>query len=238
MIATTWGVALILAQSVLETGHHAPKLGCCDECGVEKAAILEQIVRLQTCPNWRDRDRAAHALRRCDWRCHPEVVEVLALALLKDCHEEVREEAAESLTKMAPCLPVAHEALSRAANLDRDHSTRRWARRGLKRLAHRCEGACKVCGPIAERPIPGETVIGPPIFLAPGKERAPSIESSVKPPANDPAAPSLPEAIPGPSPSEAAPKLEGPITGAASSSQGRSREKPTFLGIRLPSAKR
>ena len=147
MIAASWGVVAIVAQSVLGWGGTPdPGLISCDLCGVENSAILAQMARLQTCPRWKEREHAAHVLRKIDWRCHPEVVEALAFALLHDREEEVREEAAQSLTKMAPCLPVAHEALSRAADRDPDRSTRRWARKALRTLDGCCEGPCKVCG--------------------------------------------------------------------------------------------
>src|SRR5512135_3191626 len=154
MIVMSWGVVLILAQSVFGgPGHEPSGPARCDVCGVETAAVTDQIIRMQKSPNWRARDNAAHALRKFDWRCHPEVVEALAYTLLHDCEEEVREEAAQSLTKMAPCLAVAHEALNRAADDDADHSTRCWARKGLRALGGRCEGTCKVCGPDLVGPV-------------------------------------------------------------------------------------
>src|SRR3954453_21455207 len=93
----TW---VLLAQASLGLGgHHARKVGCCDACGVEKALVLAEIQTLQTCPRWRARDNAAHRLRKFDWRCHPEAASALVVALLHDCEEEVREEAAQSLTR-------------------------------------------------------------------------------------------------------------------------------------------
>jgi HEAT repeat protein len=162
MMASLYTVVLLVSPALAGVGHHAPKAGCCDVCGVESAYVVDLITRLQTCPRWRDRDRAAHQLRHINWHCHPEVVEVLATALLRDCDEEVREEAAQSLTKMAPCVPVAHEALKFAANCDPDHSTRHWARKGLSKLNHRCTSACAVCGPApAEVVVPEPSLQGP-----------------------------------------------------------------------------
>jgi hypothetical protein len=163
MIAASWSVVLILAQAAC--GGHGPKSpgpGTCDVCGVETAMVTETIVRMQQSPNWRARDNAAHALRKFDWRCHPELVGALAYTLLHDGRREVREEAAQSLTKMAPCVAVAHEALARAARVDPDLLTRLWARKGLRALDGRCEGACQVCGPAS--PLPGgeEIVISAP----------------------------------------------------------------------------
>lgn len=165
MIATTMGLAWIVAQSAV--GWHdrdrAPRIADrCDECGVEKAVVLSQIVRLQSAPKWRAREDAAHTLRRVDWRCHPEVLGALAFSLLNDCEDEVREEAAESLTKMAACVPVVHEALSRAASADPDGPTRRKARRGLRKLARQCGTPCAVCGPTTIRVVPpAGPLIGP-----------------------------------------------------------------------------
>jgi hypothetical protein len=179
MIATSWGVVLILAQSVCGGHGHEPSgPACCDVCGIETAAVTEQIIRMQKSPNWRARDNAAHALRKFDWRCHPEVVEALAYTLLHDDEEEVREETAQSLTKMAPCLAVAHEALNRAANCDPDHSTRRWARKGLRALEGRCERTCKVCGPevvgpVTPLPARRESVISGPTIV-PGEVAKPA----------------------------------------------------------------
>ena len=157
MISSTLGGVIVLAQAFLGMhGHDAPRPGCCDVCGVRQAAVLAEITRLQTCPNWRKRDDAAHALRKVDWHCHPEVVDALAYSLLRDCEEEVREEAAETLAKLAPCTPVAHQALTQAADCDPDHATRKWARRALKAMAGRCEAPCQVCGP-----TPGGFAVSP-----------------------------------------------------------------------------
>ena len=157
MISSALGGVVVLAQAFLGMhGHDAPRPGCCDVCGIRRAAVLTEITRLQTCPNWRKRDDAAHALRKVDWHCHPEVVDALAYSLLRDCEEEVREEAAETLAKLAPCTPVAHQALKQAADCDPDHATRKWARRALKAMAGRCEAPCQVCGP-----TPGGFAVSP-----------------------------------------------------------------------------
>lgn len=130
------------------TGHHRPKAAvvCCDVCGVESAEVAELIDTLQHCPRWRKRDNAAHALKRYDWRCHPDAAQALAAAMLCDGEEEVREEAAESLAKMKPCLPEVHAALARSAKCDPDHATRKWARRGLSAIGDRCVAQCGACG--------------------------------------------------------------------------------------------
>src|SRR4051794_34995049 len=116
MLTATFGTLLLLAPSTVGLhGHHDSGRAICDSCGVQESVALATITRLQTSPRWRERHNAAHALRRYDWRCHPDVVGALAFSMLNDTCEEVREEAAQSLTRMAPCLPVAHAALDRAA---------------------------------------------------------------------------------------------------------------------------
>jgi hypothetical protein len=181
------------------TGHHRPRpdVACCDVCGVESAEVAELIATLQRCPRWRKRDNAAHALKRYDWRCHPEAAQVLAAAMLCDGEEEVREEAAESLAKMKPCLPEVHAALARAAKCDPDHATRKWARRGLVAVGERCVAQCDACGIDPALPVryvvPGsvrEEVILPPVAVP--------YEPPIAPPADEVTPPSelppLPEA--------------------------------------------
>lgn len=180
-------------------GHGAPAVACCDTCGVKTAQVHALIFTLQTHPKWRERDDAAHELREFDWRCHPEIPLALATAMLSDCHEEVREEAAESLAKLAPCLPEVHAALVRAEQCDPDHATRKWARRALKKLDKGCIGACTVCGPVLApvstvvtaplapalelRPLPAGPPLSSPLVVPeaapvlPGDEYAPSVPS-------------------------------------------------------------
>ncbi|HMB06233.1 MAG TPA: hypothetical protein VKP69_21175, partial [Isosphaeraceae bacterium] len=204
MIVMSWGVVLILAQSVFGGHGHEPSGPArCDVCGAEAAAVRAQILRMQTSPKWRARDDAAHALRKFDWRCHPEVVEALAYTLLHDCEEEVREEAAQSLTKMVPCLAVAHEALNRAADDDADHSTRCWARKGLRALGGRCEGTCKVCGPDLVGPVTplpaghASVISGPTIVPSEVPVPVPDPEPAFTPtPAPAPGAASMPPVPP------------------------------------------
>jgi hypothetical protein len=178
------------------------------------------IVRLQKAPNWRDRDEAATVLRHVDWRRRPEVLGALAYSLLHDPAHEVREEVAESLARMGACVPVVHEALKRAAVSDPHGGTRRWAKRGLRILGHRCNDPCNACGtaaapivlpgtilpePILElSPAPG-TVLEPlerpepPINPAPFPGASPGapIESRVSPPGDlEPVAPPAEEIAP------------------------------------------
>ena len=216
MLAATLGGTLIVAQLVI--GGGGPSNPCCRACGVEKSALFDQIERLQNSPRWRERDNAAHALRRYDWRCHPEVAEVLATALLTDCHEEVREESAQSLAKLAPCVPVVHAALSRAASVDPDRATRHWAKKALKALGrNRCEGACVVCsGPVVAGP--GTVVRELPVVPGlPEKALPPAIDSRVEPEPNEPGL------------TPATPRLEEPRLEPATSARERPRRAGTPL---------
>ena len=129
----------------------------CDLCGDRDCRVEALLVQLAAAPRWRDRDNAAHALRKADWTRHPEVALALA-AGLRDCEEEVREECAESLGDLnpPPCLPEVHGALVLAATSDPDHATRRDARKALDRLDAHCAGPCAIC-------TPGAYDVGPPI---------------------------------------------------------------------------
>jgi hypothetical protein len=195
-------LAAILATALLAPGdlgllfrHHrleARAAGCCDDCGVETARVQALLVRLATCPRWRDRDNAAHALRRVEWECHPEVPLGLVRAMLGDPEEEVREEAAESLAKLEPCLPEVHAALDRASRCDPDPATRKWARRGLANLGEECVDPCRLCGSLHAGEVlvvpPGDAE--PPLLLPPGgvlPEPAPPAE--VLPPSELPPVP-------------------------------------------------
>lgn len=162
-MSMTFGAWVLMAQAAMGGHHHAEKVSVanCDTCGAETRVILAEIDVLQHHPRWRKRDNAAHELRKFDWHTHPEVVAALSTALLTDGHGEVREEAAESLEKMAPCLPEAHAALDRAASMDPDRGTRRQARKALNKLGRRrCEGACQIC---AEGSPGGPIPLGPPV---------------------------------------------------------------------------
>ncbi len=105
---------------------------CCGDLGQQ--VVARDIAILTTCPDWRQRDDAARRLRQHDWRCHPEAVDALATALLKDPEEEVREEAAESLAKMVPLDPRAFLAVKTAAERDPDWAVRFHAKLARKRI--------------------------------------------------------------------------------------------------------
>jgi hypothetical protein len=214
MLATTWGAILLLTPAAMGGAwHHSPAtVGGCATCGADATFVAAQIVVLQSCPKARDRERAAKALRKVDWRCHPEVVEALACALLKDSAAKVRRESAESLAKLAPCLPVAHAALAQAATCDSSLLTRCWARKGLKALGKRCPGDCSICGPAAPAvvvPAPA----GEPAGIAPGAPAPATILTPtelrvVPPPSSATPSPFAPTA---PAPATTLPPLEGPV---------------------------
>ncbi|HEX8202744.1 MAG TPA: HEAT repeat domain-containing protein [Isosphaeraceae bacterium] len=203
MAGSLYTIVIVAQVTVGGLWHRERGPGCCDACGAETARIREEIATLQACPRWRARDDAAHALRRFDWRCHPEIVAALATALARDCEEEVREEAAEALAKLAPCLPVAHEALQRAAACDPDSTTRKEARKALDRLNRRCIADCRLCGPVVGRvafpaavPVPVPVPITEPI---PGPGPQPVSPTYGIPPDAAPIE-ELPPPLPGPSP--------------------------------------
>ncbi len=215
----TASVCLLLAQATLGGhGHRGAKVLAiepCTTCGAETRVILAQIDILQHHPKKRKRDDAAHELRKVDWHCHPEVVSALSTALLSDCDEDVREEAAQSLAKMAPCLPEAHEALRHAAEADPDRGTRRWARKALERMARRpCQGPCQICGPSGGAvPVGPPRPVGDPIDLpevqAPARILVPPALGPLEdlPPALapvDPPLPATPEELP---PADSGPRV-------------------------------
>lgn len=255
MITALFGTLIPVTLSALGLhGHHDSRVVVCDRCGVENTVVLATVTRMQTSPRWRERHNAAHALRRFDWRCHPEAVGALAYSLLNDRSEEVREEAAQSLTRMAPCLPVAHAALEQAARSDPDHATRRWARKALAAMGNRCEGACQVCAPslVGEAPLtidagvelvvpgtPGVPAKVIPQGIEPGLElQRPALEPSVpssgvqEPPAEtlEPLE-SLPLVPPGSSTEATSSRTERPRVEKTAAREKR-RPRPFFL--RLP----
>jgi hypothetical protein len=202
MIATTLGLSLILGLASTGGGghgHRASAPSICQACGVDGRATLPLIAQLQLAPRWQARDNAAHALRKFDWRRHPEVVYALCDALLLDPKDDVREEAAEALKEMKACVPVAHEALRQAAVRDPKDDVREEAREALKSMKRRCLADCRVCGPLPTNvmiqgpnvipenwlpmiaPAPGPVVVpspvpGPDIFVTPPGELPPALE--------------------------------------------------------------
>jgi len=149
--------------------HGGPRNDCLD-CGEGDAVVQAKIEKLQSACLWTGRRQAARRLGHYDWREHPEIVDALVGALSSDRQGLVRQEAAASLGKMKPCLPVAHEALARAAADDRGPLVRHAAKKALKALDKTCVAPCDVCGPDSAGfdeilpPLefePGETIITP-----------------------------------------------------------------------------
>lgn len=187
-------LTLILAASVgIHAGHDRAR-GDCRECGEVDAAVREKVATLRTACLWVVRRKAARQLRGYDWERHPEAVEALADAVLHDRQCLVRQEAAESLGKMKPCLPAAHEALARAAEDDPSLIARCAAKKALKSVGQACVKPCDVCGPSAsdvEEGIPplsepGESIIPPPPEtllepLAPTSLRVPIVPATPSP---------------------------------------------------------
>ncbi|QDV38579.1 HEAT repeat domain-containing protein [Tautonia plasticadhaerens] len=157
--------------------HRYDGPGCCRSCLSEYREVQGLLVVMQRHPSWKERDDAAHDLRDFDWRCHPDLAPTLASAMLGDCHEEVREEAAETLARLAPRDGMAHLALRQAAHSDPDHATRKWARRALDRLDDRCLTDCPICGPV--------TPVEPTGFASPVPTGY-DVEVEVLPPARGP----------------------------------------------------
>jgi len=168
MNAISLGLVWIVAQTAPGwDGHSRQNSQSCDRCGVSGSVVVDEIIQLQNAPAWRTRERAANALRRVNWRCHPDVIGALSYSLLHDPHEEVREEAAESLAKLAKegaCEPVLHEALAVSAQSERDFATRLNARRGLRNLSKHCRGKCQI-----REPTGSEIVVSAPTVIAPSK---------------------------------------------------------------------
>ena len=233
MIVATLSMAVIVAQSAVwnETAVEVVP-GSCATCGVKNSAVVEQIVRLQKCPNGRERERAAKALRHFDWHCHPDMLGALAYSLLHDPDRSVRREAAETLVRTEACAPEVHLAFQRAATSDPSLLTRLWARRGLRSLKHHCNGTCSACDAagMSVVTLPGGPVIesGPKIESGPLIEPVPTVppgsvlESAPGPmPLDEPAA-KAPQAAPGPPPidSSVRPRVERAPSPPAASELG------------------
>ncbi len=199
---------LVSPAGALPCGHDKVREEC-TVCAEERSAVHEQISRLESCSGWMARRKAARALRKFDWKCHPEAAEALAGALLNDDCGLVRQEAAESLSRMRPCLAVVHEAVARAAKCDASLLTRCWAKKALKSLGKACADTCSICGPgdpveggdalpLAPRsaPLPMDSAVEP-LPLAPARMQVPANPSEVSP-FSPRVSPPLPSPAPGP----------------------------------------
>src|SRR4051812_5921684 len=101
-------MSVLLAMGFTVGGAPCAHKGVSGECSVcvdQYAEVLQQVERLQSCRGWMARRKAAKALRAYDWKSHPEAADALAEAVLHDDCGLVRQEAAQSLAKMRPCLP-------------------------------------------------------------------------------------------------------------------------------------
>ncbi len=247
MFTATVSAVLLLASSagVLHCSHDKVQ-GECTICVEETSAMQAQISRLESCSGWMARRKAARALRKYDWKCHPEAAEALAGALMNDDCGLVRQEAAESLARMRPCLPTVHAAVARAAKCDSSFLTRCWAKKALKSLGKSCEETCSICGPGSSiegneatplgpgslpMPMPMDSAVEP---LPPTRMVVPANPPAVSPfnPGVSPPPPSpTPESAPLPplDPSEG-PALESPAMPSAAVTGGRPNLAWTLVG--------
>ncbi len=202
-------VVVLLGVSATGFHDHGPRRAvCCEGCGGQPSALTAAIRTLRTSPKWRARDDAAEALGKFDWRRHPEAALALSDALLLDPKDDVREEAAESLKKMAPCVPMVHAALSQAAAGDPEDDVREEARDALKAVGRRCVVDCQVCGPhptVQAIPPDWTPILAPDrgAFPAPSPviETGPALEAippTTNPPSTVPDASPLPDTPPPP----------------------------------------
>ena len=206
-MASTFLMIPVVAASLGFGVHHSKVVVPCETCGVLTPAVAREIAILQQSPNWRQRDNAAHRMAKYDWKCHPILVDVLVTAMLRDCRDDVRGEAAETLGKFGACLPEVHEALALTARNDPDGEPRREARKALKKLSRSCEGPCNICGPsvvVGVSPPPETVIVLPPEEVLPSPIYGPAevvIPDSYLVPPSD-----LPAPLPGPSPFDSLPE--------------------------------
>ncbi len=164
----------------------------CPTCPARTDSIRRQIEALHA-PLARERITAARGLADVRWECHPEVVAALAGLLHDDPRLKVRVEAARSLGRMIPNVPVSHLALDEAARRDAGASVRKQAQKALAAKGLRCVADCPICGPLPR----GAAITGPAVVL-PELDRKPE-----RPPSDVDAAkeaPVVPPALPNPQP--------------------------------------
>lgn len=216
MLSLSPSLVMLALATMGAHGPRGPKAGRCESCGVEASVVRSQVLALRSSPKRRARDRAAQALARCNWRCHPEAVLALCDALRLDPDDDVREEAAESLGKMRPFVPIVHETLRRAAEADPEDDVREEARDALANLGRRCIADCPICGPLPTGSVFLAPTVIPPGWLeiiapdpAPMPVPVPRLEIRSTPAEDLP--PALPETLPPPAPRPI--PLEGPVGG-------------------------
>jgi len=221
MITAMMSVLLVLGSTVGGSPCvHAKVPGECSICLDENPEVQEQIVRLQSCRGWMARRKAARALRRYDWKSHPEAADALAEAVLHDDCGLVRQEAAESLARMRPCLPSVHEAVARAAKCDSSLLARAWARKALKAIGKSCVAECSICGPGEPVTVPAEGIVEGDVPFVGGRQSLPlvppaeplpptTLEVPANPGARSPFTPRSRPPLPSPTlPPEPAPSLD------------------------------
>jgi len=198
-MSSTFALSILLASSTVGFGdHHLRRVEAISARDRFDPEVARDLAILRASPRWRARDDAAHRLGKVSWRKHPQILPALVAALTCDPEEEVREEAAESLGKLAPCIAEVHEGLATAARRDPDGAVRRQAKKALKSLGTFCEDPCGACDPglvIERRAIDSEPVfVDLPMdaFPVPADELPPG--TIVVPPAD------LPAPLPGSSP--------------------------------------
>ena len=145
MAAILAGVAMLGSRA--RAGEVESGLDSCDRCGMASNKVQGEIDRLLGARHSWTRDDAAHDLRRFDWRCHPEILDALVTALLRDPKAHVRSEAAQTLLAIepVPCLPGVHAALAKAASGEPNLCARLWVRKALKRIERKCPAPCSAC---------------------------------------------------------------------------------------------
>ena len=116
MLATTFGVGLIVAQSVLGwQGMEAGPSVRCGGCGLENSVVTAQLVRLQTSGRWRERERAAHELRRAAWSLGSETLKTnKGMTMEKTLSVSVRRVCVSSMvrpSKLIECFKEGVESI-------------------------------------------------------------------------------------------------------------------------------
>jgi hypothetical protein len=252
MLTITMSAALLVGalEGEWHCGHEKIRDEC-SACSDESPAVARQIARLQSA-GWLGRRKAARALQAYDWRNHPEAAEALAGSLADDDCSLVRQQAAESLAKMRPCLPEVHEAVTRAARSDPSLLTRCWARKAAKAIGKSCVEPCLLCdegiGLTGDDPLPDESRFGPSrrnLRVAPLPSESmevpenPSRLSPFTPRSNPPLPDPIPdtEAVPAPRGASTPVPLDGPLLegSALRSSSLSKRSEPGLRDLKVKS---
>ena len=189
MLATST-IHVLLAAAALGCGdHHLRRVEVVAIVSAPNPAVDRELAILRCSPRWRERDNAAHRLAKYSWARNPQMLPALVAALTGDPQDDVRGEAAETLGKLAPCVPEVHEALGFAAARDPKFGVRHQAKKALKSLGKVCAAPCSACDPgvVIER----EVIVPGPIEVVPLEPVYELPPGTIEP---------LPEALPGESP--------------------------------------